>query len=160
MKQSDSPPKQPRIIPSPPVCVPEVQDVTHKINATASRVGYLELLEQSPTAESLWKRKYMVVKRPFLLIYNNNKDPVERDFINLANAKVQYNAEHSKVHGGTSTFSICTKHRGILLQTKEKELHDWIYALDPLLAGTMKSQLNTSQKWQPSPRLRSNTAHK
>jgi len=24
---------------------------------------------------------------------------VERDFINLANAKVQYNAEHSKAHG-------------------------------------------------------------
>ena len=39
---------------------------------------------------------------------------------------------------GTSTFSICTKHRGILLQTKERELLDWIYALDPLLAGTIK----------------------
>ena len=29
-------------------------------STTASRVGYLELLEQSPTSESLWKRKYMV----------------------------------------------------------------------------------------------------
>ena len=30
-EENISPPKPPRIIPSPPVCVPEVQDVSHKI---------------------------------------------------------------------------------------------------------------------------------
>ncbi|XP_065919048.1 kinesin-like protein KIF1A isoform X2 [Dysidea avara] len=161
--EDEATPSKSRIIPSPPVSVPNVQDVTHKINVNASRVGYLDLLEQSPTSESLWMRRYMVVKRPFLLIYHNNRDPVERDFINLANAKVQYNAELSKAHGGTSTFSICTKHRGILLQTKERELHDWIYALDPLLAGTMKSQLSATQKTSsqsPPIRARRYTMHK
>ena len=71
---------------------------------------------------------YQVVKRPFLLIYNNNRDPVslslhfihdmqsvfkftcflqvERDFINLANAKVQYNAEHSKAHGVSEILQV------------------------------------------------------
>lgn len=37
-----------------------------------------------------------------------------------------------------NTFSICTKYRGMLLQTKEKEVQEWIYAMDPLLAGSIK----------------------
>ena len=37
-----------------------------------------------------------------------------------------------------NTFSICTKQRGFLLEAKEKELHDWLYAIDPLLAGTIR----------------------
>lgn len=37
-----------------------------------------------------------------------------------------------------NTFSICTKYRGVLLQAKEKEVQEWIYAMDPLLAGSLK----------------------
>lgn len=38
-----------------------------------------------------------------------------------------------------NTFAVCTEHRGILLQaTNDKEMHDWLYAFNPLLAGTIR----------------------
>ena len=37
-----------------------------------------------------------------------------------------------------NTFTICTKHRGFLLQARDRDTYDWLYALDPLLAGTLK----------------------
>lgn len=37
-----------------------------------------------------------------------------------------------------NTFSVSTKYRSIVLQTQEKDLVDWLYALDPLLAGTIR----------------------
>ena len=37
-----------------------------------------------------------------------------------------------------NTFTICTKHRGFLLQSRDRDTYDWLYALDPLLAGTLK----------------------
>lgn len=36
-------------------------------------------------------------------------------------------------------FSVATKNRGFLLQTlAEKEIFDWLYALNPLLAGEIR----------------------
>lgn len=38
-----------------------------------------------------------------------------------------------------NTFAVCTEHRGILLQaTSDKDMHDWLYAFNPLLAGTIR----------------------
>lgn len=40
-----------------------------------------------------------------------------------------------------NTFSVCTSHRGFLMQTmSNEEVHDWLYAINPLLAGQMKSK--------------------
>lgn len=37
------------------------------------------------------------------------------------------------------TFAVCTEHRGILLQAgNDKEMHDWLYAFNPLLAGSIR----------------------
>lgn len=34
---------------------------------------------------------------------------------------------------------MCTEHRGILLQaSSDKDMHDWLYAFNPLLAGTIR----------------------
>jgi kinesin family member 1 len=39
-------------------------------------------------------------------------------------------------------FSVVTKHRGYLLQTlTDREVHDWLYAINPLLAGQIRSKL-------------------
>lgn len=36
-------------------------------------------------------------------------------------------------------FSVVTKHRGYLLQTLgDKEVYDWLYAINPLLAGQIR----------------------
>lgn len=34
---------------------------------------------------------------------------------------------------------MCTEHRGILLQaSSDKDMHDWLYAFNPLLAGSIR----------------------
>lgn len=43
-------------------------------------------------------------------------------------------------------FSVVTKHRGYLLQTlTDREVHDWLYAINPLLAGQIRSKLARRQ---------------
>lgn len=38
-----------------------------------------------------------------------------------------------------NTFAVCTKHRGVLLQAlNDKDMNDWLYAFNPLLAGTIR----------------------
>lgn len=38
-----------------------------------------------------------------------------------------------------NTFAVCTEHRGILLQAcNDKEMQDWLYAFNPLLAGSIR----------------------
>lgn len=51
----------------------------------------------------------------------------------------ELNDEHS-IHFRHSPFrSVVTKHRGYLLQTLgDKEVHDWLYAINPLLAGQIR----------------------
>jgi len=39
----------------------------------------------------------------------------------------------------TNTFSIITKYNGYLIQTpSDKDFHDWLYAVNPLLAGQIR----------------------
>jgi hypothetical protein len=130
-----------RVQASPPICVPEVQEKTHTKRNPVSKKGYLDLYGEQ---DAQWHRKYVVVRRPYVLLYNSDKDPVEWGIVNLAGAKVQH-TEANKA-ASANTFSICTKHRGLLLQARDRDLSDWIYAMDPLLAGSLKSQLSSKKK--------------
>lgn len=43
------------------------------------------------------------------------------------------------MHFAFYNCSVVTKHRGYLLQTlADKEVHDWLYAINPLLAGQIQ----------------------
>ena len=55
-----------------------------------SRRGYLLVLEQG---SSHWTRRFVVVRRPYLLFYRSARDPIERSIINLATAVVEYSAD-------------------------------------------------------------------
>jgi len=38
-----------------------------------------------------------------------------------------------------NTFSIITRYNGYLIQTpSDKDFHDWLYAINPLLAGQIR----------------------
>ncbi|KAJ1063935.1 hypothetical protein K5549_009247 [Capra hircus] len=51
--------------------------------------------------------------------------------------------------GTPNTFAVCTEHRGILLQaSSDKDMHDWLYAFNPLLAGTIRSKLSRRRSAQ------------
>uniref|UniRef100_A0A8C5A5Z2 plus-end-directed kinesin ATPase n=1 Tax=Gadus morhua TaxID=8049 RepID=A0A8C5A5Z2_GADMO len=124
----ESPCQQPLVL-SPSPCSPIV-----------SKKGYLHFLEPNTSG---WVKRYVVVRRPYVYIYNTERDSVERAILNLSSAQVEYSEDQQAMLKTPNTFAVCTEHRGILLQANsDKEMHDWLYAFNPLLAGTIRSKLS------------------
>ncbi|VDL74930.1 unnamed protein product [Nippostrongylus brasiliensis] len=70
---------------------------------------------------------------------------VIRGIINLANARVEYSEDQQAMLKVPNTFSVCTNHRGFLMQIMPgDEMYDWLYAINPLLAGQMKIKACTN----------------
>uniref|UniRef100_A0A8C2DNG6 plus-end-directed kinesin ATPase n=1 Tax=Cyprinus carpio TaxID=7962 RepID=A0A8C2DNG6_CYPCA len=110
-----------------------------KVKSVVSKKGFLSFME--PRSNS-WVKHFVVVRRPYVFIYNNDKDPVERGVLNLSTAQVEYSEDQQAMLKTPNTFAVCTKHRGILLQANnDKDMNDWLYAFNPLLAGTIRSKL-------------------
>uniref|UniRef100_A0A8C3N6I9 plus-end-directed kinesin ATPase n=1 Tax=Geospiza parvula TaxID=87175 RepID=A0A8C3N6I9_GEOPR len=104
--------------------------------SVVSKKGYLHFKE--PLSSS-WAKHFVVVRRPYVFIYNSDKDPVERGIINLSTAQVEYSEDQQAMVKTPNTFGVCTKHRGVLLQAiNDKDMNDWLYAFNPLLAGTIR----------------------
>uniref|UniRef100_A0A674CUR6 Kinesin family member 1B n=1 Tax=Salmo trutta TaxID=8032 RepID=A0A674CUR6_SALTR len=121
----------PSLADSPPV-------LSHH-RSVVSKKGFLSFME--PRSNS-WVKHFVVVRRPYVFIYNNDKDPVERGVLNLSTAQVEYSEDQQAMLKTPNTFAVCTKHRGILLQANnDKDMNDWLYAFNPLLAGTIRSKL-------------------
>ncbi|XP_061549094.1 kinesin-like protein KIF1A isoform X2 [Phycodurus eques] len=127
--------------------VPDIQEL--RVSPIVSKKGYLHFLE--PHASG-WVKRYVVVRRPYVYLYRSEKDSVERAVINLSSAKVEYGEDKQTLLRTPNTFSVCTEHRGILLQANnDKEMHDWLYAFNPLLAGTIRSKLSRRKSVQLAP---------
>ncbi|XP_029103603.1 kinesin-like protein KIF1B isoform X4 [Scleropages formosus] len=117
--------------------VPDIEEM--RPGSVVSKKGYLNFME--PRSNS-WVKHFVVVRRPYVFIYNNDKDPVERGVLNLSTAQVEYSEDQQAMLKTPNTFAVCTKHRGILLQANnDKDMNDWLYAFNPLLAGTIRSKL-------------------
>ncbi|XP_065339013.1 kinesin-like protein unc-104 isoform X5 [Cloeon dipterum] len=117
--------------------VPESEEI--RVSPVVSRKGYLNILEEKTNG---WKKRWVVVRRPYVFIFRDEKDAVERGLINLATAQVEYSEDQQAMVKVPNTFSVVTKHRGYLLQTlTDREVHDWLYAINPLLAGQIRSKL-------------------
>ncbi|CAD7012154.1 unnamed protein product [Ceratitis capitata] len=114
--------------------VPELEEI--RVSAVVARKGLLNVLEHGGSG---WKKRWVIVRRPYVFIYKSEKDPVERAVLNLATAQVECSEDQAAMVKIPNTFSVVTKHRGYLLQTLgDKEVHDWLYAINPLLAGQIK----------------------
>ncbi|XP_077458868.1 kinesin-like protein KIF1B isoform X18 [Stigmatopora argus] len=117
--------------------VPDIEEM--RPGSVVSKKGFLSFME--PRSNS-WVKHFVVVRRPYVFIYNTDKDPVERGVLNLSTAQVEYSEDQQAMLKTPNTFAVCTKHRGILLQANnEKDMNDWLYAFNPLLAGTIRSKL-------------------
>nr|XP_049706341.1 kinesin-like protein unc-104 isoform X5 [Helicoverpa armigera] len=111
--------------------VPDCEEV--RVSAAVARRGHLNVLQHGTHG---WKKRWLVVRRPYVFIYRDERDPIERAVINLANAHVEYSEDQEQMVRMPNTFSVVSKERGYLLQTLgDKEVHDWLYAINPLLAG-------------------------
>ncbi|XP_029560097.1 kinesin-like protein KIF1A isoform X2 [Salmo trutta] len=118
--------------------VPDIQEI--RVSPIVSKKGYLHFLEPHTSG---WVKRYVVVRRPYVYLYRNDRDRVERSVINLSSAQVEYSEDKQTLLRTPNTFAVCTEHRGILLQaSNDKEMHDWLYAFNPLLAGTIRSKLS------------------
>lgn len=118
--------------------IPNIQEI--RVSPIVSKKGYLHFLE---THTSGWVKRYIVVRRPYVYLYRSERDSVERAVINLSSAQVEYSEDQQTMLRAPNTFAVCTEHRNILLQaSNDKEMHDWLYAFNPLLAGTIRSKLS------------------
>ncbi|KAM8927079.1 kinesin-like protein KIF1B isoform 2-T2 [Pelodytes ibericus] len=117
--------------------VPDIEEM--RPGSVVSKKGYLNFKE--PLSHS-WAKQFVVVRRPYVFIYNSDKDPVERALINLSTAQVEYSEDQQAMVKSPNIFAVCTKYRGVLLQAiNDKDMNDWLYAFNPLLAGTIRSKL-------------------
>ncbi|XP_036697708.1 kinesin-like protein KIF1B isoform X11 [Balaenoptera musculus] len=125
--------------------VPDIEEI--RPGSVVSKKGYLHFKEP---LSSNWAKHFVVVRRPYVFIYNSDKDPVERGIINLSTAQVEYSEDQQAMVKTPNTFAVCTKHRGVLLQAlNDKDMNDWLYAFNPLLAGTIRSKLSRRCPSQP-----------
>uniref|UniRef100_A0A3B5L5G8 plus-end-directed kinesin ATPase n=1 Tax=Xiphophorus couchianus TaxID=32473 RepID=A0A3B5L5G8_9TELE len=114
--------------------VPDIEEM--RPGSVVSKKGFLSFMEPR---SNTWVKHFVVVRRPYVFIYNSDKDPVERGVLNLSTAQVEYSEDQQAMLKTPNTFAVCTKHRGILLQANnEKDMNDWLYAFNPLLAGTIR----------------------
>ncbi|XP_046896279.1 kinesin-like protein KIF1B isoform X2 [Hypomesus transpacificus] len=117
--------------------VPDIEEM--RTGSVVSKKGFLSFME--PRSNS-WVKHFVVVRRPYVFIYNSDRDPVERGVLNLSTAQVEYSEDQQAMLKTPNTFAVCTKHRGILLQANnDKNMNEWLYAFNPLLAGTIRSKL-------------------
>ncbi|XP_028817176.1 kinesin-like protein KIF1A isoform X7 [Denticeps clupeoides] len=124
--------------------VPDIQEI--RVSPIVSKKGYLHFLEPHTNG---WVKRYVVVRRPYVYIYNTERDTVERAILNLSSAQVEYSEDQQAMLKTPNTFAVCTEHRGILLQaSNDKEMHDWLYAFNPLLAGSIRSKLSRRRAGQ------------
>lgn len=125
--------------------VPDCEEV--RVSAAVARRGHLNVLQHGTHG---WKKRWVVVRRPYVFIYREERDPIERAVINLAHAHVEYSEDQAQMVRMPNTFSVVSKERGYLLQTLgDKEVHDWLYAINPLLAGQIRSR--SARRGGPAP---------
>ncbi|NXH38078.1 KIF1B protein, partial [Dicaeum eximium] len=133
-EQKKSPARRPEEEKEPQrLLVPDIQEI--RVSPIVSKKGYLHFLEPHTNG---WVKRFVVVRRPYVYIYNSDKDAVERAILNLSKAQVEYSEDQQAMLKTPNTFAVCTEHRGILLQaSSDKDMHDWLYAFNPLLAGSI-----------------------
>ncbi|NWH40519.1 KIF1A protein, partial [Chloropsis hardwickii] len=136
-EQKKSPARRPEEEKEPQrLLVPDIQEI--RVSPIVSKKGYLHFLEPHTNG---WVKRFVVVRRPYVYIYNSDKDAVERAILNLSKAQVEYSEDQQAMLKTPNTFAVCTEHRGILLQaSSDKDMHDWLYAFNPLLAGSIRYQ--------------------
>jgi len=110
------------------------------LGTEVSRKGFLFFMNMKSRT---WVRKYCVVQRPFLLAYNSDKDPVPRWILNLSSTKISLINSNENVKLGVFRLT-----RGVntyyFQGISPEDIDLWLYAMNPLLAGTIRSQRQNS----------------
>ena len=79
--------------------VADIEEV--RVSPVVSRRGVLSILEKGALG---WVRRWVVVRRPYVLLFKDEKDCVERGLINLSTAIVEYSEDQVDVNGLANAF--------------------------------------------------------
>ena len=117
--------------------IPEVNEI--RVGTFVSKMGWLNFLEEKSNG---WLKRWVVIRPPYAFFYKMDSDPVERGLLHLSTARIDYGEDRDamlRLPNGLHTFCVCTPHRGFLMQTTApKEVHEWLYAINPLAAGLIR----------------------
>ncbi|XP_031571306.1 kinesin-like protein unc-104 isoform X2 [Actinia tenebrosa] len=141
--QSSRDPTSPDDVSRADYFVPSLKEI--RKNPVIAKKGYLLVMDDS---SCLWKRVWVVVRKPYVLFYSHEQEPIEYFVINLKNAKVECSQDET-VQTTNKVFSLRTGHGRYLLQPTpdlEEEVHEWLYAIDPLLMGTIRSRRSSMRR--------------
>ena len=105
--------------PSPPSpatsLLPDIEEI--RVSPVIAKKGYLNILEEKTKG---WKKRWVIVRRPYVFVFRDERDPCERALVNLATARTEYNCITPLGAGVKvpNSFSIVTNHRGYLIQVE------------------------------------------
>jgi kinesin family member 1 len=79
--------------------VPDLEEI--RVSPVVARKGYLNVLEHGGSG---WKKRWVVVRRPYVFVYKSDKDPVERAVLNLGTAQVECSEDQAAMVKVPNTF--------------------------------------------------------
>ncbi|PKC00927.1 kinesin-domain-containing protein [Rhizophagus irregularis] len=87
---------------------------------------YGHLLTPENAGEN-WVKRWFVLRRPYLFIYESQKETVEQGVINLSSVRVDYQKCTEEMLQRQNVFAIYTNNNSYMLQASTKqEMGDWI----------------------------------
>lgn len=79
--------------------IPDLEEIC--LSSMITRKGYLNVLEHGSSG---WKKRWIVVRRPYIFIHKNEKDSIERAVLNLTNAQVECSEDQMAMIKIPNTF--------------------------------------------------------
>jgi kinesin family member 1 len=79
--------------------IPDLEEIA--TSSMVTRKGYLNVLEHGCSG---WKKRWIVVRRPYIFIYKSDKDNIERAVLNLTNAQVECSEDQMAMIKIPNTF--------------------------------------------------------
>jgi kinesin family member 1 len=79
--------------------IPDLEEIA--MSSMVTRKGYLNVLEHGCSG---WKKRWIVVRRPYIFIYKSDKDNIERAVLNLTNAQVECSEDQMAMIKIPNTF--------------------------------------------------------
>ncbi|KAI9295308.1 kinesin-domain-containing protein [Neoconidiobolus thromboides FSU 785] len=101
-------------------------------STTITRKGYL----LTPIDLTLWERRWIVIKRPFMYLYKDSYELEELLVFDLTSTRVDYNKDLEKLVGREGVFALYTKNNSYMFQAEgEGELMKWLKCIDQWYQG-------------------------
>lgn len=106
--------------------IADVKTVTR--SDTVVKKGYLYTPENN---SEQWVRRWYVLRRPYLFVYDSNRETEELGAINLSAVRLDYQTDLERMLDRRFVFAIYTHNNAYILQAASKpDMQDWMTKID------------------------------